>query len=137
VRFRQSQTEQKAAWGAAHSGNVAERSGEALPSRRVRRVLVPREMRSFEKPVAGENCLVARLWTEEGRVVSDSQNDRFCNSPAPRRSGAVRNLSEDGVFVLRFSRHRVVRELQSTSGRQYNWLIPYLLLMAIGQRSRT
>ena len=55
VRFRQSQTEQEAARNTSHGGNVAERSGEALPSHGIRWMLVSQEVRSFEEPVAGEN----------------------------------------------------------------------------------
>jgi len=55
VRFRQSQTEQEAPRDTSHRGNVAERSGEALPSRGIRVVLLPQEVRSFQEPVAGEN----------------------------------------------------------------------------------
>ena len=65
---------------------------------------------------------MTRLWPEERRVVSDSQCDRFPKPLARQRAEAVRNLSQDCVFVLGFSRHRVVRELQSTGGRQYSVL---------------
>lgn len=78
---------------------------------------------------------MAWLWPEERRIVSDSQSERFRNSLARRRAETLSNLSEDRVFVLGFSRHRVVRELQSTGERQYSWLIPYSSLTS--QRADT
>lgn len=55
VRSWQSQTEQEAARHTSHGGNVAERSGEALPSHGIRRVFVSQEVCSFKEPVAGKN----------------------------------------------------------------------------------
>jgi len=55
VRFRQSQTQQKAERYTSHGGDVAECSGEALPPHGIRRVLVSQEVRSFEEPIAGED----------------------------------------------------------------------------------
>ena len=55
VRFRQSQTQQEAARYTSHGGDVAECSGEALPSHGIRWMLLSQEVRSFKGPIAGED----------------------------------------------------------------------------------
>jgi len=54
-RFWESQTEQEATRYTSHGGNVAKRSGEALPSHGIRWMLLSQEVRSFEGPIAGED----------------------------------------------------------------------------------
>jgi len=55
VRFRQSQTQQEAARYTSHGGDVAECSGEALPSHGIRWMLLSQEVRSFKGPITGED----------------------------------------------------------------------------------
>src|SRR6266481_1147665 len=104
MRFRQSQTEQEAAWIAAHRCYIANRPGKALPADSIRRVLLPQEVRSFQKQVARENRLVTGLRTEERSVIADAESDGSPSSVLPW-SGAIRNLSQDGILALMFPRH--------------------------------
>jgi len=83
MRFRQSQTEQEAAWSAAHRRYIANRPGEALPADSIRWMLLAQEVRSFQKPVARENRFVARLGTEERRIIADTEGDGLLRSALP------------------------------------------------------
>jgi hypothetical protein len=104
MRYRQSQTQQETARSAAHCRYIANGPGEALPANGIRRMLVPQEVCSFQKPVARENRFVARLRTEERRVIANAESDGLLSLPAPR-SGAIRNLSQDGILALIFTGH--------------------------------
>src|ERR1700745_3939094 len=99
MRFLQSQTQQETAWSAAHCCYIANGPGEALPANGIRRMLVPQEVCSFQKPVARENRFMARLRTEERRVIANAEGDELLSPPAPR-SGAIRNLSHDRIRAL-------------------------------------
>lgn len=67
------QTQQETTWNAAHSSDVANRTGQAFPADGVRGMFVAEEVRAFQGPVAGENCFMARRGPEKSGIVADAK----------------------------------------------------------------
>jgi hypothetical protein len=69
---RESKAEKKAARSAPHGGNVANGPSKALPAHTIGRMLIAKEMRAFQEPVASQNRLVARPRAEKRGIIADT-----------------------------------------------------------------
>ncbi len=62
-------------------------------------MLVPQEVGSFQKPIARQDGLPARLRPEQRGIIADSPNKRLTRRSAHRDPGAFGNVFQDRVLV--------------------------------------
>ena len=73
VTIWKSQTQKKAAWFAAHGGNITDGTSQAFIPNYFGRVPIGEKVCSLEEPVAGQNRVASVPGTPQSRVVAHSE----------------------------------------------------------------